>query len=122
MSKISAKALFGVKLFLEPELRNYFSFVVRLRVHSTLSTHKRCVEYLVEYFLAVKKQIRIRERQKYPSIEEFVLLRRETGGVKVPCVYADLYLRLSTNSKKKLILSIAKQCLKSPIAKIFSTG
>lgn len=75
--------------------------MVRLRANSTYSTHERFVDQLVEYFLAVKKQIQIRGCQTYPSIEEFALLRRATGGVKVPWCYDDLILQFSTNSKKK---------------------
>lgn len=59
------------------------SFVVRLRAETTACAYKRFVDGLVEWMLFVKKQIDMRVHNKYPTIDEYVLFRRVSVGMKV---------------------------------------
>lgn len=59
------------------------SMWTRFRASSTPIIQKRFIDSVVEYVTAIAKQSGIREHQKCPSVEEFIILRRETGAVKV---------------------------------------
>lgn len=63
------------------------SFGVRLRAESAAGPYTRYVNEMVEYFLSIGKQIKIGARNIYPKIEEYNLLRRETIGARVCCVF-----------------------------------
>ncbi|MCJ1345756.1 hypothetical protein MMC31_003965 [Peltigera leucophlebia] len=67
-----------------PVITAYHDFVVRLRAESTACAYKRFVDAMVEWILFIQKQIEMRVHNKYPAIEEYVLFRRVTVGMK-PC-------------------------------------
>lgn len=57
--------------------------MTRFRAMSTLNAQKRFVDSIISYAMAASKQTGFRERNLRPSVEEYVALRRETGGVMV---------------------------------------
>ena len=66
-------------------------FLDRLRADSTASGYKRCVDQIVEYAVATKKQIGMRVHHIYPNTTEYVVHCRASGSVKVYGVYIDLF-------------------------------
>ena len=84
----------GRKLTTKCRALGFPSFLDRLRADSTASGYKRCVDQIVEYAVATKKQIGMRVHHIYPTITDYVLHRRASGSVKVYRVYIDLWSRL----------------------------
>lgn len=59
------------------------SMWTRFRASSTPILQKRVVDSIIGYAMAASNQTGIRERWTCPSVEEYIAVRREAGGVKV---------------------------------------
>ena len=57
--------------------------MTRFRAVSTPDMQKRFIDSIISYTHGAKKQNGLRERNIHPQTDEFIIIRRETGAVKV---------------------------------------